>query len=81
MLLLFESLSFFSSDFVEEISEIIFLYSEKSRVKISLLQQARLAKTEKLESLGVSMAVSPLHDMDEKKDKDTWNSSDVIRNA
>ena len=36
---------------------------------------------EKLESLGVSMAVSPLHDMDEKKDKDTWNSSDVIRNG
>lgn len=36
---------------------------------------------EKLESLGVSMAVSPLHDMDEKKDKDTWNSSDVIRDG
>ncbi len=36
---------------------------------------------EKLESLGISMAVSPLHDMDEKKDEDTWNSNDVIRNG
>ena len=34
---------------------------------------------EKWESLGVSIAVSHLQDMDEKKDKDTWNSSDVIR--
>ncbi|EGO8273407.1 replication protein [Enterococcus faecalis] len=36
---------------------------------------------EKLESLGISMAVSPLHDMDEKKDENTWNSNDVIRNG
>lgn len=36
---------------------------------------------EKLGSLGISMAVSPLHDMDEKKDKDTWNSNDVVRNG
>ena len=33
---------------IDEISEIIFLYSEKSIEKISLLQQARLAKIEKL---------------------------------
>lgn len=36
---------------------------------------------EQLESLGVSIAVSPLHDMDEKTDKDTWTSNDVIRNG
>ena len=27
------------------------------------------------------MSVSPLNDMDEKKDKDPWNSSDVIRHG
>ncbi|HBK4058263.1 replication protein (plasmid) [Enterococcus faecium] len=36
---------------------------------------------EQLESLGVSMAVSPLHDMDEKTNKKDWTSSDVIRNG
>lgn len=36
---------------------------------------------EKLESLGVFMVVSFLYDMDEKKDKDIWNSSDVIWNG
>ncbi|MCT3079603.1 replication protein [Leuconostoc citreum] len=36
---------------------------------------------EKLESLGISMAVSPLHDMDEKKDKEKWTIDDVVRNG
>ena len=35
----------------------------------------------KLESLGISMAVSPLHDMDEKKDKEKWTIDDVVRNG
>ncbi|MDT0901754.1 Rep family protein, partial [Staphylococcus pseudintermedius] len=36
---------------------------------------------EQLESLGVSIAVSPLHDMDEKTDKNKWTSDDVVRNG
>lgn len=35
-----------------------------------------------LEKLGLSMAVSPLHDCDEKKDKATWdNNNDLIING
>ena len=36
---------------------------------------------EKLEGLGLSMDVSPLNDRKKKKEKDTWNSSDVIQNG
>ena len=35
-----------------------------------------------LEKLGLSMAVSPLHDCDEKKDKAIWdNNNDLIVNG
>lgn len=36
---------------------------------------------EQLESLGVSMAISPLHDMDEKTDEKKWTSDDIVRNG
>ncbi|MFR6494972.1 MAG: Rep family protein [Lactococcus lactis] len=31
--------------------------------------------------LDVPMAISPLHDMDEKKDKSKWENTDIIRNG
>ena len=34
-----------------------------------------------LSKLGVPMAVSPLHDMDEKKDKTKWLDVDVVKNG
>lgn len=36
---------------------------------------------EQLSSLGVSIAVSPLHDMDEKTDKSKWTVHDVIKDG
>ncbi|MGM0183541.1 replication protein [Enterococcus sp. AZ102] len=36
---------------------------------------------EQLSSLGVSIAVSPLHDMDEKTDKSKWTVHDVVKNG
>lgn len=35
----------------------------------------------KLESIGVPMAISPLHDRDEKKDKKKWYPDDVVING
>lgn len=35
----------------------------------------------KLELIGVPIAISPFHDMDEKTDKSKWTPDDVIRNG
>lgn len=36
---------------------------------------------EKLELIGIPIAISPLHDMDEKTDKTKWASDDVVKNG
>lgn len=36
---------------------------------------------DKLELIGVPIAISPLHDMDEKTDKAKWTTDDVIKNG
>lgn len=36
---------------------------------------------EQLEMLDVSIAISPLHDMDEKKNSDDWTSSDIVKDG
>lgn len=34
-----------------------------------------------LSKLDIPMAISPLHDMDEKKDESKWQSTDIVRNG
>ena len=36
---------------------------------------------EKLELIGIPIAISPLHDMDEKTDKTKWASDDVVKDG
>ncbi|MDT2758142.1 replication protein [Enterococcus asini] len=56
---------------------------EKARYFTFLLYPESIPEDweEKLELLGVPIAISPLHDMDEKTNKAKWASDDVVRNG